>query len=144
MDRKKTLDWITYVVNMLVALPFMGLISCGILGLVMAILDVCRPDINPERAQVMWFIVVLWIFLSVLWGYYQYGILIRENIRMKAKGGWKSSFILAMVMLIVILLVIVLPAYLGSKQSEKISEELRRQRELREKQAEPPQEERSW
>ena len=136
MDRKKALDWITYIANMLVALLFMGLISCGILWLVMAILDVCRPGINPERAQVMWFIVVLWIFLSVLWGYYQYGILIRGNIRMKAKGGWKSPFILAVVMLIAILLLIVLPAYLWSKQYEKINEELRQHRELRDSQTE--------
>ena len=129
MDRRKILDWITYIANMLAALPFMGLLSCGILGLVMAILDVCRPDINPERAQVMWFIVVLWIFLSVLWGYYQYGILIRGNVRMKVKRGWKPAFILAVVMLIAILLLIVLPAYLRSKQYEKIREELRQQRE---------------
>ena len=25
MDRKKTLDWITWIVNMLVALPFIGM-----------------------------------------------------------------------------------------------------------------------
>ena len=137
MDRKKKLDWITYIVNMLAALPFMGLISYGILWLVMVILDVCRPGIiNPERAQLMWFIVVLWIFLSVLWGYYQYGILIRGNIRMKVKRGWKPAFILAVVMLIAILLLIVLPAYLRSKQYEKIREELRRHRELRDSQTE--------
>ena len=28
MDRRKILDWITYIANMLVALPFMGLLSC--------------------------------------------------------------------------------------------------------------------
>ena len=28
MDRRKKLDWITCIANMLAALPFMGLISC--------------------------------------------------------------------------------------------------------------------
>ena len=28
MDRKKALDWITYIANMLVALPFIGMGSC--------------------------------------------------------------------------------------------------------------------
>jgi len=135
MDRKKTLDWITWIVNMLVALPFMGLLSCFVVWLVQAVLDVCSLYINlPHK---IWLVVVLGIFLTVIWGQYQYDILIRKNVRLTSKGGWKSLCILAGVVILASLLLVGIPAYLRSRQYAKYNETLRQNRESRDKQAEP-------
>ncbi|MBO4290293.1 MAG: hypothetical protein J5898_00135 [Lachnospiraceae bacterium] len=134
MDRKKTLDWITWIVNMLVALPFMGLLSCFVVWLVLAVLDVCSLYINlPHK---IWIVVVLGIFLTVIWGQYQYDILIRKNVRLTSKRGWKSLCILAGVVILAFLLLVGIPAYLKSRQCAKYNEALRRHRESRDKQAE--------
>ena len=134
MDRKKTLDWITWIVNMLVALPFMGLLSCFVVWLVLAVLDVCSLYINlPHK---IWIVVVLGIFLTVIWGQYQYDILIRKNVRLTSKRGWKSLCILAGVVILAFLLLFGIPAYLKSRQFAKYNEALRRHRESRDKQTE--------
>ena len=135
MDRKKTLDWITWIVNMLVALPFMGLLSCFVVWLVQAVLDVCSLYINlPHK---IWIVVVLGIFLTVIWGQYQYDILIRKNVRLTSKRGWKSLCILAGVVILAFLLLVGIPAYLKSRQYAEYNEALRRHRESRDKQSEP-------
>lgn len=134
MDRKKTLDWITWIVNMLVALPFMGLLSCFVVWLVQAVLDVCSLYINlPHK---IWIVVVLGIFLTVIWGQYQYDILIRKNVRLTSKRGWKSLCILAGVVILASLLLVGIPAYLRSREYAKYNEALRRHRESMDKQAE--------
>ena len=139
MDRRKKLDWITYIVNILAALPFIGLCSLVATVTVSFLLQAVF------HLSVQWFdewqvrcsiAIVLGIIFTILWGRYQYRVLILKNIHVKSKGGWKSLLILVGVMLIAILLLIVLPAYLRSKQYEKIREELRRHRELRDSQAE--------
>ncbi len=132
MDRKKTLDWITWIVNMLVALPCLGLISAIASGL---FLDAINHGVRPEWD---FWVCFFWIFLilTVLWGRHQYRILILKNARLTSKGGWKSLCILAGVVLFFSLLLFLLPAYLRSRQYAKYNEALRQHRESRDKQAE--------
>ena len=137
MDRKKTLDWITWIVNMLVALPFLGLISCAIVWLIA--LAAFRPAVvPPEWDNVIYSLAfVLDLVLITLWGRYQYCVLVLKNVRLTSKRGWKSLCILAGVVILAFLLLFVLPAYLKSRQYAKYNEALRRHRESRDKQAEP-------
>jgi len=132
MDRKKTLDWITWIVNMLVALPFLGLISFIVSGILLYLI---HPGVRPEWPFGGW---SFWIFLilTVLWGRHQYRVLILKNARLTSKGGWKSLCILAGVVILAFLLLFVLPAYLKSRQYAKYNEALRRHRESRDKQTE--------
>ena len=77
MNWKKTVDWITFMLNMLVALPFIGFISAGIVGLTFYIIFP-RTDVSG------WFwipAVILDIILIILWGKYQYRILVLKNPR---------------------------------------------------------------
>lgn len=72
MNWKKTVDWITFILNMLVALPFFGLISCGIFELAFYIMFP-RTDVSGWS----WIpAVILDIILIILWGKYQYRILV--------------------------------------------------------------------
>ena len=72
MNWKKTVDWITFILNVLVALPFIGLISGGIFELAFYIMfphtDVSGWSWIPA--------VILDIILIILWGKYQYRILV--------------------------------------------------------------------
>ena len=72
MNWKKTVDWITYELNMLVALPVFGLISFGIFELAFYIMFP-RADVSGWS----WIpAVILDIILIILWGKYQYRILV--------------------------------------------------------------------
>ena len=77
MNWKKTVDWITFILNMLVALPFFGLISFGIFELAFYIMFP-RADVSGWS----WIpAVILDIILIILWGKYQYRILVLKNPR---------------------------------------------------------------
>ena len=133
MDRKKALDWITYILNMLVVLPFFGLISCGVAWFVVRAFS--YPASPPEWAHIS-AAVVIDLLLIVLWGRHQYRILILKNARLTSKGGWKSLLILSSIVLFFSLLLFLLPAYLKSRQYAKYNEALRQHRESMDKQAE--------
>ena len=76
MNRQKILDWITYLVNMLVALPIFGMISCAVFWL--GYQGIFLHGDPPVWAQLC---VPLMIDLmpTVLWGRYQYRILILKK-----------------------------------------------------------------
>ena len=76
MNRKKIIDWITYLANMLVALPIFGMISCAVFWLgYQSIFLRANP---PVWAQ--WcFPLMIDLMLTVLWGRYQYRILILKK-----------------------------------------------------------------
>lgn len=78
MDRKKTLDRITYLVNILIALPVFGLIGCGVFGLVYAIAFPCR---NPPEWAAWFFPIALDLLLTGLWGWYQYRLIFLQTPR---------------------------------------------------------------
>ena len=78
MNRKKTLDRITYFVNILVALPVFGLIGCGVFGLVYAIAVPCR---NPPTWAAWFFPIALDLLLTGLWGWYQYRLIFLRTPR---------------------------------------------------------------
>ena len=129
MDRKKKLDWITWIVNMLAAPLFLGLTSCSIVWLLEVFLDICCFYINlPHK---IWIVVVLWIVLTVLWGRYQYRLLILKNPR-HPRVTWKSLLFLGGFVLVVTLL----PFCFKLIKMKMISEEARQHRESMDKQAE--------
>ena len=78
MNRKKILDWITYLVNILVALPVFGLIGCGVFGLAYAVAFPCR---NPPTWAAWFFPIALDLLLTGLWGWYQYRLIFRQTPR---------------------------------------------------------------
>ena len=132
MDRKKALDWITYIVNMLAVLPFMGLLSCGVAWFVVRAFS--YPASPPEWAHIS-AAVVIDLALIVLWGRHQYRVLILKNPRLP-RVTWKSLLFLIGFTLAAFLFFLGLPAWLNARAMNKLSEESRRQRELRDKQAE--------
>ena len=69
MDRKKILAWITYILNMLVALPFIGLISVGLFQ-VLSILVLSHTRL-PEWALTV-FVILFELLYATLWGIHQY------------------------------------------------------------------------
>ena len=70
MNWKKTVDWITFILNMLVALPFLGLISCGICYLAFYIMF-------PRAVDWLWIPAgILDIILIILLGKHHYRTLI--------------------------------------------------------------------
>ena len=125
MDWKKKLDWITYIVNMLAALPFLGLISAIASGL---FLDAINCGVRPEWD---FWVCFFWIFLilTVLWGRYQYRLLILKNPR-HPRVTWKSLLFLGGFVLVVTLL----PFCFKLIKMKRISEDARQRWELRNKQ----------
>ena len=76
MNRKKIIDWITYLANMLVALPIFGMISCAVFWL--GYQSIFLHGNPPVWAQ--WcFPIMIDLMLTVLWGRYQYSILILKK-----------------------------------------------------------------
>ena len=86
MIRKKLIDWITYVLNMLVSLPVTGLISAAAAYLFCYMLF--------GAAMQSWIFlsiaVPLDILLLICWGRYQYWAIIRQtppSRRARLEGG---------------------------------------------------------
>lgn len=73
MNRGKIIDWITFILNVLVALPVFGLISLTFFSIFYLL---AFPGANPPEWAKWFFPTVLELFLIVLWGRYQYRLLV--------------------------------------------------------------------
>ena len=115
MNRKKIIDWITYLANMLVALPIFGLISCAVFGLVY---QVIFPFSNPP-VWVQWcFPLMIDLVLITLWGRYQYRIIILKTLRPPHETR-RNLLILAGCIVIAFLLIFGLACYLKAERMEQ-------------------------
>lgn len=91
MDKKKVLAWVTYILNMLFAIPFIGLIVFAFSGISLTM--AFYPNSPPDWTMIV-FPILLDLLLIILWGTYQYKIIIlrrpltkKETIRNAAVLG---------------------------------------------------------
>ena len=120
MNRKKLVDWITYVANMLVALPVFGLISCAIFWIVY---QMVFPYTNPPNWAQWGFPLLFDLILITLWGRYQYCILFLKTPRPPHETR-RSLLILAGCVTIAFLLIFGLARYLARERMEKAKEKI--------------------
>jgi len=115
MNRKKIIDWITYLANMLVALPIFGMISCAVFWL--GYQSIFLHGNPPVWAQ--WcFPIMIDLMLTVLWGRYQYSILILKKPRPPHETR-RNLLILAGCIVIAFLLIFGLACYLKAERMEQ-------------------------
>jgi len=120
MNRKKIIDWITYLVNMLVALPIFGLISCAVFWL--GYQGIFLHGDPPVWAQ--WsFPLLLDLILITLWGRYQYRIIILKTPRPPHETR-RNVLILAGCIVIAFLLIFGLACYLKAERMEKVRKKM--------------------
>ena len=120
MNRKKIIDWITYLANMLVALPIFGLISCAVFWL--GYQSIFLHGDPPVWSQLC---VPLMIDLmpTVLWGRYQYSILILKKPRPPHETR-RNLLILAGCAAAAFLLIFGLACYLKAERMEKVRKKM--------------------
>ena len=120
MNRKKIIDWITYLANMLVALPIFGLISCAVFWL--GYQGIFLHGDPPVWAQ--WsFPLLLDLILITLWGRYQYRIIILKTPRPPHETR-RNVLILAGCIVIAFLLIFGLACYLKAERMEKVRKKM--------------------
>lgn len=129
MNIHKILDWITYLANILVALPIFGMISCAVFWL--GYQSIFLHGNPPVWAQ--WcFPIMIDLILTVLWGRYQYSILILKKPRPPHETR-RNLLILAGCIVIVFLLIFGLACYLKAERMEQAGQILK----LKQKNTEP-------
>ena len=121
MNRGKIIDWITYIFNMLLALPVFGLIGCAVFQLCFRL---AYPRTNPPEWAQWFFPAILELFLIVLWGRYQYRLIVLKVPRPLHETR-RTLFILAGCVTIAFLLIFSLFARLKAERMAKASERLR-------------------
>ncbi|MBE6374196.1 MAG: hypothetical protein E7055_19285 [Lentisphaerae bacterium] len=129
MNRKKIIDWITYLANMLVALPIFGLISCAVFWLgYQGIFLHANP---PVWAQ--WCVpLMIDLMPTVLWGRYQYRILILKKT-LSPHETRRTLLILAGCIVIAFLLIFGL-AGSGYSKPERMEKVRKKMQEIEQKQ----------
>jgi len=120
MIRKKLIDWITYVLNMLVALPVFGLISCAVFWLAYQGIFPCT---NPPIWAQWSFPLLLDLVLITLWGRYQYRIIILKTPRPPHETR-RNLLILAGCAAAAFLLIFGLACYLKAERMEKVRKKM--------------------
>lgn len=120
MTRKKLIDWITYGINLLVALPVFGLISCGIFWI---IYQVIFPHTNPPDWARWSFPLLFALILIALWSRYQYRVLILKTPRPPHETR-RSLLILAGCVTIAFLLILGLARCLERERMEKAKKKI--------------------
>ena len=115
MNRKKIIDWITYLANMLVALPIFGLISCAVFWLGYQGIFLHG---NPPVWTQWCFPIMIDLMLTVLWGRYQYSILILKKPRPPHETR-RNLLILAGCIVIAFLLIFGLACYLKAERMKQ-------------------------
>ena len=120
MNRKKIIDWITYVLNMLVALPVFGLISCAVFWLAYQGLF---PRTNPPVWAQLCVPLMIDLVLITLWGRYQYRILILKTPRQPHETR-RNLLILAGCVAAAILLIFGFACYLKAERMEKVRKKI--------------------
>ena len=121
MSRRKSIDWITYILNMAVALPVFGLIACAVFQLYF---QIAFPRTNPPAWAVWFFPAILDLFLTVLWGRYQYRLIILKVPRPPHETR-RTLCILAGCVIIAFLLIFSLFIRIKAERSEKALKKLR-------------------
>ena len=121
MNRQKIIDWITYLANMLVALPIFGMIGCAVFWLVYQAVFPCSNP--PVWAQWCFPLMIDWM-LTVLWGRYQYCILIQKKPRPPHETK-RNLLILAGCIVIAFLLSFGLAGYLKAERMKQAGQVLR-------------------
>ena len=122
MIRKKLIDWITYVLNMLVALPVFGIIGCMVFGITYA--GISPPSTDPPIWAQWCFPLLIDLVLTVLWGRYQYRILILKTPRPPHETR-RNLLILAGCIVIAFLLIFGLACYLKAERMKQAGQVLR-------------------
>ena len=121
MNTRKLIQWVTYAVNMLVSLPVFGLISCAVFWLAYQGLF---PRTNPPVWAQWCFPIMIDLMLTVLWGRYQYSILILKNPRPPHETR-RNLLILAGCIVIAFLLTFGLACYLKAERMKQAGQTLR-------------------
>ena len=121
MNRRKIIDWITYILNMLVALPIFGLISCAVFWFCF---QIAFPRTNPPEWAEWFFPIILELFLIVLWGRHQYRVLVLKVPRPPQETR-RSLLFLAGFVTMVFLLFFSMRIWIKAERSEKALEQLR-------------------
>ncbi|MBO4632453.1 MAG: hypothetical protein J5858_11075 [Lentisphaeria bacterium] len=120
MNWKKLVDWITYVLNILAALPVFGLISCAVFWLTyQGIFPYTNP---PEWAQLS-FPLLLNLVLITLWGRHQYRIVILKTPRPPHETR-RNLLILAGCVAVAFLLIFSLVCYRKAERMEKAQKKI--------------------
>lgn len=120
MIRKKLIDWITYVLNMLVALPVFGLISCAVFWL--GYQGIFLHGGPPVWAQLC-VPLMIDLVLITLWGRYQYRIIILKTPRPPHETR-RNLLILAGCAAAAFLLIFGLACYLKAERMEKVRKKM--------------------
>jgi hypothetical protein len=76
-------DWITYILNILLAIPFCGIAAAWIVGIIYFGLFKCIPSANTSYTYIAG---ALALGMTVFWSIYQYRIIIRKQPRPKAEN----------------------------------------------------------
>jgi len=116
MNARKIVDWITYAVNMLVALPVFGIIGCMVFGITYA--GISPPSTDPPIWAQWCFPLLIDLVLTVLWGRYQYRILILKTPRPPHETR-RNLLILAGVIAAAFLLAFGFACYIRAERMEK-------------------------
>ena len=121
MNRKKIIDWITYLANMLVALPIFGMISCAVFWL--GYQGIFLHGNPPVWAQLC-VPLMIDLMLIVLWGRYQYRIMILKKPRPPHETR-RNLLILAGCIVIAFLLIFGLACYHKAERMKQAGKLLR-------------------
>ncbi|MBO4513800.1 MAG: hypothetical protein J5746_13665 [Victivallales bacterium] len=97
--KSRIIDWITYILNILLIIPFIGIVAAWVVGLVYFGLFRAAPT---ENASFTYVAGALALGLTVLWGIYQYRMIILKQP--KPKGESRVLWIALGIFLLCILL----------------------------------------